>query len=152
MKHNNSSNMPANRLPAPCLVDNGIVVNKSDMLRLLRGLRQVRYIHKQDTEITNTGEGCVMEAFADPAQATLVANRSLYLNVHSFDYLEIVTTGAETSFVLVQDSRCLCLTPIAPTAEEMSVHPLDAAALEAIVTEALSASWDASLDDDRHFL
>ncbi len=152
MKDNNSSNMSANSLPAPCLVDNGIVINKSDMLRLLGGLRQVRYVHKQDSEITNTGEGCVMEAFADPTQATLVANRSLYLNVHSFDYLEMVTTSTETSFVLVQDNRCLCLTPIAPTAEETSGHPLDAAALEAIVTETLSASWDASLDDDRHFL
>ncbi len=91
-----------------------------------------------------------MEAFADPAQATLVANRSLYLNVHSFDYLEIVTTAEETSFVLVQDNRCLALTPIASAIEESSGHHLDAAALEAIVAEALSASWDASLDDERN--
>ena len=91
-----------------------------------------------------------MEAFADPTQATLVANRSLYLNVHSFDYLEIVTTAGETSFVLVQDNRCLGLTPIASAAEEDVSHRLDAAALEAIVAEALSASWDASLDDERN--
>ncbi len=145
MNHSNSSD-----LPAPCIVDNGIVVHKSDMLRLLRGLRRVRYIHRQDTEITSTGKGCVMEAFADPAQATLVANRSLYLNVHSFDYLEIVTTAEETSFVLVQDNRCLALTPIASAVEEDASHRLDVAALEAIVTEALSASWDASLDDERN--
>ncbi len=145
MNHKNSSD-----LPAPCIVDSGIVVHKADMLRLLQGLRRVRYIHRQADEITNTGEGCVIEAFADPQQATLVANRSLYLNVHSFDYLEMVTAGEETSFVLVQDNRCLCLTPIANAVEDRSAHQLDAAALEAIVTEALSASWDASLDDERN--
>ncbi|WP_121970790.1 hypothetical protein [Leptolyngbya sp. BC1307] len=145
MNHKNSSG-----LPAPCIVDSGIVVHKTDMLRLLQGLHRVRYDHQQDGEITNTGEGCVVEAFDDPQQATLVANRSLYLNVHSFDYLELVTNGEETSFALVQDTRCLCLTPIASPAEDRSAHQLDAAALEAIVTEALSASWDASLDDERY--
>ena len=150
MNHRHSSD-----LPAPCIVDSGIVVNKTDMLRLLRGLRRVRYVHRQECEITNTGEGCVVEAFCDPTQATLVANHSLYLNVHSFDYLELVTTGSgdtlETNFVLVQDDRCLCLTPIAQSTEEQIAKQLDAAALEAIVTEALSASLDASLDDDRNF-
>ncbi|MEL6779916.1 MAG: hypothetical protein AAFO06_21985 [Cyanobacteria bacterium J06597_16] len=153
MNHRKSSD-----LPAPCIVDSGIVVNKTDMLRLLRSLRRVRYIHRQDNEITNKGEGCVMEAFADPNQATLVANHSLYLNVDSFDYLEMVTnqrdteatTDTETTFALVQDNRCLCLTPINDTLDERSARQLDAAALEAIVTEALSASWDASLDDERN--
>lgn len=155
-------NQPSN-LPAPFIVDNGIVVQKSDMLRLLKGLRRVQYIHQQDGHITSTGEGCVMEVFADPMQATIVANRSLYLNVHSFDYLEIVTneqstgkpdtgeSGKETTtFALVQDGRCLCLTPLQSADEVPAAGQLDAAALEAIVTEALSASWDASLDDERN--
>ncbi|MEL6471767.1 MAG: hypothetical protein AAFQ74_18735 [Cyanobacteria bacterium J06623_4] len=141
----------SNDLPAPCIVDSGIVVHKADMLRLLKGLRRVRYIHRQDNEITNTGEGCVMEAFSDPNQATLVANRALYLNVNSFDYLEIVPNGGETTFALVQDGRCLCLTPIQNPSEERSHREIDVATLEAIVTEALSASWDASIDDDRNF-
>ena len=146
MNHNSPS-----QLPAPCIVDNGIVVNKADMLRLLKGLRHVRYIHRQDNDITSTGEGCVMEAFADPTQATLVANYSLYLNVHSFDYIEIVRGDQDTSFALVQDNRCLCLTPIAKEKEQPPHSEIDAATLEAIVTEALSASWDASLDDERNF-
>ena len=92
-----------------------------------------------------------MEAFSDPNQATLVANRALYLNVNSFDYLEIVPNGGETTFALVQDGRCLCLTPIQNPSEERSHREIDVATLEAIVTEALSASWDASIDDDRNF-
>lgn len=91
-----------------------------------------------------------MEAFADPAQATIVANHSLYLNVHSFDYLEMITFGEETTFALVQDDRCLCLTPLPNKPETASTTQLDAATLEAIVNEALSASWDASIDDERN--
>ena len=140
----------ASSLSAPCLVENGIVANKKDMLRLLKGLRRVRYIHKQDSEITNKGEGCVMEAFSDPAQATIVANHSLYLNVHSFDYLEMITFGEETTFALVQDDRCLCLTPLPSEPDTASTTQLDAATLEAIVNQALSASWDASIDDERN--
>lgn len=141
----------SSNLPAPCIVDSGIVVNKADMLRLLKDLRHVRYIHRQDDEITSTGEGCVMEAFSDANQATLVANHSIYLNVNSFDCLEIIPSGEETSFALVQENRCLCLTPVKRRCESQDRREIDAAALEAIVTEALSASWDASLDDDRNF-
>ena len=136
-------------LPAPCIVDSGIVVQKQDILRLLKGLHRVRYVYRQDDEITNTGEGCVIEIFCDPQQATLVANHSLYLNAHSFDYLELITQAGETSFVLVQENRCLCLTPLCDDKVERTAQ-LDAADLEAIVTEAIAASWDASLDDDRH--
>ncbi len=145
MNHNSSSH-----LPAPCIVDNGLVVHKVDMLRLLKGLRHVRYIHRQDNEITSTGIGCVVEAFSDPNQATLVANHNIYLNVHSFDYIELLTHKDETTFALVQDNRCLCLTPIVKAANRYAARDIDAAALEAIVTEALSASWDASIDDDRN--
>ncbi|PZO15725.1 MAG: hypothetical protein DCF25_13305 [Leptolyngbya foveolarum] len=137
--------------PAACIVDNGIVVQKQDMLRLLRSLRRVGYIYRQDDEITNTGEGCVMEAFCDPQQATIVANHSLYLNAHSFDYIEIITNctenGVETTFALVQENRCLCLTPLFEGKAD-KIAQLDAADLEAIVTEAIAATWDASLDND----
>jgi len=156
---------PSN-LPAPCIVDSGIIVNKVDMLRLLKGLSHVRYIYRQDDQVTSTGEGRIMEAFADANQATLVANHSLYLNVYSFDYLEMVSSGhtetantksiesetarARTTFALVQENRCLCITPIVKDTDRYASREIDAAALEAIVTEALSASWDASLDDERN--
>ena len=135
-------------LPAPCVVDRGIVVQKEDMLRLLRGLRKVKYIYRQDNGISSTGEGCVIEAFCDPNQATLVANHSLYLNVDSFDYVELTTQDAQTTFSLVQEDRCLCLTPINDSPSQGLMTQLDAADLEVIVNEAIAASWDASLDDD----
>ena len=138
-------------LPAPCLVENGIVVHKADIKRLLKGLRNVKYLHRQNKEITNEGEGRVMEVFCDPTQATLIANRSLYINVYSFDYAEMVTTAQTTTIALVQDDRCLCLTPTDDVSPVPDGSQLDAATLEAIVNQTLSASWDASLDDDRNF-
>ena len=92
-----------------------------------------------------------MEVFCDPVQATLITNHSLYINIHSFDYAEMITKSDKTTIVLVQDERYLCLTPKDNPNEAPASSQIDAATLEAIVTEALSASWDASLDDDRSF-
>jgi hypothetical protein len=139
-------------LPAPCLIDEGTIVNKLDMLRLLNDLGRVHYTHEQDNRITAQGEGYVVEVFSEPQQATLVANRSLYLNVHSFDYLKIgQLPNQESYFDLVQDTRCLRLVPLSNPLQEQTNRNLNAAALEAMVTEALSASWDACLDDDNNF-
>lgn len=139
-------------LPAPCLVDEGILIQKADMLRLLQDLGRVRYIHQQDNQVIRTGQGYIVEVFNNPQQATLVANRSLYLNVHSFDYLEMGRLSeTESYFDLVQDNRCLRLIPLTNPLQDQSDRNLNAAALEAMVTEALSASWDACLDDDGNF-
>ena len=62
----------------------------------------------------------------------------------------MVRSGDETRFALVQENRCLCLPPIVKDTERYTTREIDAAALEAIVTEALSASWDASIDDERN--
>jgi hypothetical protein len=54
----------------------------------------------------------------------------------------------ESYFDLVQDNRRLRLIPQSNPLQEQTVRNLNAAALEAMVTEALSASWDACLDDE----
>ncbi|MEO1400566.1 MAG: hypothetical protein AAFV72_04845 [Cyanobacteria bacterium J06635_1] len=149
MSSHHSSNID---LPAPCLVDEGLVVNKVDMLRLLSDLGRVRYLHEHDNQVTSQGEGYVVEAFSDPQQATLVANQSLYLNVYSFDYLKMGQVSEnESYFDLIQDNRRLRLIPLSNPLADQTTRNLNAAALEAMVTEALSASWDACLDDDTNF-
>lgn len=145
MSYPHSSDVP---LPAPCLVDQGVIVSKADMLRLLRGLGRVRYIHEQDEHTTSQGEGYVVETFSDPQQATLVANCSLYINVYSFDYLEMGLSEQAPYFDLVQVHRRLRLIPLSNPLQDQASRHFNAAALEAMVTEALSASWDACLDDD----
>ena len=76
-------------LPAPCIVDSGTVVNKQDMRRVLCDLGPVRYRYTQGDRCISEGEGYVVEVFSDPNEATLVTNHSLYLNICSFDYLEL---------------------------------------------------------------
>ena len=99
-------------LPAPCIIDAGTVVNKQDMQRLLADLSRVRYIHRQDGVLTGEGEGHVLEVFSHPQRSTLIANHALYLNVHSFDYLELgKSPEQEPWFDLIQEGRQLRLIP-----------------------------------------
>ncbi len=137
------------RLPAPCLVDSGIVVNKQDMQRLLADLGRVRYIYCHDQQVLSDGEGFVLDVFSDPAQSTLVANHTLYLNVHSFDYLELKRSPEDgTCFDLIQDNRQLRLIPLTNPLQDQTARGFNAATLEAVVAEVLSAGWDARIDDD----
>jgi hypothetical protein len=140
------------RLPAPCIVDAGIIVSKQDMQRLLADLGRVRYIYTQDDNLLSEGEGCVLEVFADPQQSTLVANHALYLNVYSFDYLELKKSVEQAPcFDLIQDSRQLRLIPVSNPLQEQTTRTLNAAALEAVVAEVLSANWDVRIDDEENF-
>lgn len=138
--------------PAPCIVDVGTVVNKRDMQRLLTDLSRVRYIHTQDGVVTSQGEGYVLEVFADAQRSTLIANHALYLNVQSFDYLELGRSDElESWFDLMQDTRQLRLIPLSNPLQEQQDRSFNAAALEAVVADVLSASWDVHIDDEEHF-
>lgn len=150
MSHDNFSRNA--RLPAPCIVDRGIIVNKRDMHRLLADLGRVQYFYRQDGKLISEGEGYVSEVFADPQRSTLVANHALYLNVHSFDYLELEQSPErETWFNLVQDMLHLQLIPLSNPLQEQNTRTLNAAALEAVLAEVLSANWDIRIDDEENF-
>ncbi len=137
------------QLPAPCIIDTGIIINKQDMGRLLTDLGRVHYIHTLDGKLQTEGEGCVLEVFADPNRSTLIANHALYLNVQSFDYLQLSQSSEkETYFDLTQDNRQLRLIPLSNPLQEPSSQQLNADALEAMVTRVLSAKWDVQMDDD----
>lgn len=144
MTHNSSF---GNHLPSPCIVDSGILVNKCDMQRLLSDLNRVRYIYQQDDRLLSAGEGQVMDVFADPQQSTIVTNQTLYLNVCSFDYLQIGHAEEKPCFDLIQDSRQLRLIPLTTPLQE-SAHHISTATLEAVVAEVLSANWDMRLDEE----
>lgn len=138
-------------LPAPCIIDTGTVISKQDMQRLLTGLHRVKYTHLQNGVPISEGEGCVIEVFADPQRATLVANHALYLNVNSFDYLELGRSADGSWFDLIHEGRQLRLIPLSNPLEEQRHQSLDTAALEAMVAEVISASWDAQIDDEEFF-
>lgn len=139
-------------MPAPCIVDTGIIVNKQDMQKLLADLGRVRYSYSQDGEMLNEAEGYVLEVISEPQRATMIANHTIYLNVHSFDYLELMRSPEdEACFALVQDNRQLRLVPLSNPLQEQTCRSLNAAALEAVVAEVLSASWDVRIDDEDGF-
>ena len=140
-------------LPAPCIISSGIVVNKSDMKRLLQDLAWVRYRHYLDGEEKSSGEGWIVEVFDDEQQATLVVNQSLYLNLHSFDYLHLKEAeDGKTYFELVQDNRVLRLDVAEnPNGGALNHKVVPDGALEEMVTQVLSARWDVQMDDDENF-
>jgi hypothetical protein len=141
------------RLPAPCIINTGIVVNKLDLRRLLADLGRVRYIYTQEGKLQSEGEGDVLEVFGNPHRSTVVANHALYLNVYSFDYLELKESPDQaTYFDLVQDTGCLRLIPLSTPLQEQATRNLNATALEAMMDQVLSARWDAEIDDDGHCL
>ena len=138
------------QLPAPCIIDSGTIVSKDDMKRLLNDLCHVHYIHTIDEELHSEGKGWILEVFNHPCQSTLIANGNLYLNIQSFDYVQLSKSpDRETCFDLIQDNRRLRLIPIINSKpEQASVKNIDAATIEAMVTEVLSARWDVQFDDD----
>ncbi len=137
-------------LPAPCIVDEGIVINQDDIKRLLADLCHVHYIHTVDGQVNSKGQGLIQEIFCDSHQSTLVANRKIYLNIQSFDYLQLSrSTDNLTCFDLIQDNRQLRLIPVSRIAQAQSISKnIDAETIEAMVTEVLSARLDVQFDDD----
>ncbi|MBW4651380.1 MAG: hypothetical protein KME06_22220 [Kastovskya adunca ATA6-11-RM4] len=144
-----SHHQPPHHLPSPCIIDTGIIVNKQDIGHLLSDLGRVRYIHSIEGKLHSEGEGCVMEVFTDVQRSTIIANHALYLNILSFDYLHLAQSPEqETYFDLIQDNRQLRLIPLSNPLQEQVTHRLNADALEAMVTQVLSAKWDVQIDDD----
>lgn len=140
----------ATQRPAPCIIDTGIIVQKDDMKRLLSDLGRVQYQHYLEGQLKSEGEGWVLEVFSHPTQSTVVANHTLYINLQSFDYLELTSTPEKVAcFDLYQDNRQLRLVPATRSNQEPDNNRrLDSDTLEAMVTQVLSAKWDVQFDED----
>ena len=141
--------LPDIQIPAPCIVNTGVVVNKHDIRQLLGDLGRVRYIYTQDNRVQSEGEGDVVEVFANPQRSTLVANQTLYLNICSFDCLELnQSSESQAYFDLVQESFRLRLIPLSTPIQERRERCLNATAIDVMMEQVFSAKWDAEIDDD----
>jgi hypothetical protein len=124
-------------------------VNKLDIRKLLSDLGRVHYTYTQANKLISEGEGDVMEVFANPQRSTLVANNALYLNVQSFDYLELKQSPQQQTYLdLIQEEMCLRLIPLSTPLQERRERNLNVIAIEAMMDQVLSAQWDAEIDDD----
>lgn len=142
-------------MSAPCIIDNGLIVNQEDLYRLLNDLGHVRYYHYLDGECSGQGEGYIVEVFHDNYQATLIANQTIYINLASFDYLQLETNQQQTHFNLIQEERTLSLVPVSsPLQDYQANQTLDPLTLEAILTDVLSAHSErqSNQEDDQDFV
>ena len=148
--------MDAHENQLQCIIDEGVLVHRRDMVRVLRDLGQVCYQDVVDGEVMRQGEGIIVEVSANDHASTVVVNKRLYLNVQSFDYLRLSCDEAGDSVLeLVSDHRSLRLLPLSdplrdrdqvlPDAEIASQNALDRL-LEDHLTEAYLDEMDEEED------
>ena len=136
-------------LPAPCIIDFGTIVDREDMKRLLNDLGRVRYVHTLDKTKQSEGDGWIQEVFSDSHRSTLVANGSIYLNIESFDYLQIQKSPEnQTYFDLIQDNRQLRLIPLSNSLQDLEGKKNLNSELEEMLTDVMSNKWDMHIDED----
>lgn len=133
----------------PCIIDQGIIVNKNDIQRLLSDLTYVQYVHSINGCPYSQGQGCVVEVFNEPISATIVANHGLYLNLQSFDYLQLgQSANGKAYFDLIQGDRQLRLIPLSNPMQEQLYPQINTEEIEAIFNQVLATKWDFQLDDE----
>ncbi|OGI08436.1 MAG: hypothetical protein A3I68_05755 [Candidatus Melainabacteria bacterium RIFCSPLOWO2_02_FULL_35_15] len=94
-----------------CLVEQGIIYSKRDMIRILRDLDRVLYVDLIDNASVANGEGYVVEVYANSYDSTLVFNHRLHINVNSFDFLKI-TSQPDKLVELISGHRIIKLKPL----------------------------------------
>lgn len=148
-----SSSPHGKPVAAPCIVDVGTVVDKRDMWQVLSDLAHVRYCYLQEGAKARCGEGLVLHVFADDRRSTLIVNQAIYINVFSFDYLELSQNpDQEVVIDLIQEGRQLRLIPLSSPMQDHSPQSLNSTALETVIADVLAASLDACLDDEEYYL
>ena len=119
-----------NKNKIQCIVDEGIVLNRRDMVRILRDLGQVRYEDLLDGVVKKRGEGFVAGVYANENASTIIVNKRLYLNVNSFDFMRLGLLGDdETTIDLVDDKRTIRLIPMSEAVHERQAFIVESAVI-----------------------
>lgn len=97
----------------PCIINEGTVFRKKDMLRALETLDTIRFEQVVDGQMISCGRAVIAGIFASRSSATLLVNSYIYLNINSFDYLRFfIGRQGETVVELTSDSMMLRLTAV----------------------------------------
>lgn len=97
---------------APCMINEGTLISKRDMVRALETLECVWYSDFFNNKLLSKGEGILLKVIACPDSSTIILNGSIFINVYSFEYLHFYPGKEDITTVdLVADSRVLRLTP-----------------------------------------
>ncbi|MDB5101622.1 MAG: hypothetical protein JWM80_6043 [Cyanobacteria bacterium RYN_339] len=96
-----------------CVVDEGILLNRRDMVRVLRDLGHVRYQDLVEGTERARGEGYIAGVYANQSNSTIIVNKRLYINVNGFDYMRLRRADENgTAIDLVDDRRTIRITPL----------------------------------------
>lgn len=96
----------------PCIVDEGLVVNRKDMVRILRDLGHVKYADIHGGVVRGEGEGFVFSVFDNYNRSTIFVNKRLYINVNSFSHIQLAKLEDGSSAIdLVESERTVRLLP-----------------------------------------
>ena len=101
-----------------CIVDEGILVSRRDMVRVLRDLGLVRYVDLLGGVPRSTGEGYVTSVVSNFSTSTIIVNRRLYLNVNNFEFIRLGVEEGQSVFDLVDHERTIRLFPMADALTE----------------------------------
>ncbi|HZD60782.1 MAG TPA: hypothetical protein VE439_10070 [Anaerolineae bacterium] len=135
---------------APCIVDEGTLINRKDMLRALETLESVKYTYIVDGDVISQGEGVVVKVFSSPETSTLVINGCLFLNILSFTYLRFFPHDNNlTTIELVGDSTILRLTPIEEDGGKLSRISREVFTASRFDEETPAELFDEGDDDER---
>ncbi|RJQ54568.1 MAG: hypothetical protein C4521_04170 [Actinobacteria bacterium] len=97
----------------PCIINEGTVFRKKDMLRALETLETVRFEQVVDGRMISAGQAIIAAVFASRGSATLLVNGYLYININSFDYVRFyINRTGQTVVELPSESMTLKLTAI----------------------------------------
>lgn len=100
--------MSKNPNVAPCIINEGTIFNKKDMLRALETFENINYEYIVDGQVVAGGTGELVKVFASKNSATMIINNCVFINVLSFNYLNFRTLeSGHTEVELMADSRIL---------------------------------------------
>lgn len=114
-----------------CIVDDGIVLNRRDMLRILRDLGHVRYHDLLEGQERARGEGFISGVYANQSNSTIIVNKRLYINVNGFDYMRLGSADDEEgpTIDLVEDRRTIRLVPLSDVLQERQPYIAEGAVI-----------------------
>jgi hypothetical protein len=118
-----------------CVVDEGIILNRRDMVRILRDLGHVRYHDLVEGTERARGEGYIAGVYANQSNSTIIVNKRLYIHVNGFDYMRLGRMDElDATIDLVDDRRTIRLVPMSdaladrqPYIAEATVIPVQGA-------------------------
>lgn len=119
---------------APCIVNEGTIINKRDMMRALRIYENVAFEDYVDGELMASSEGVMVDVFQCDECSSLFLKGAIFINVMSFNYLQLEVVEEKTNAKLVNKFRTIKISPIGAPAK-IVIEPDDDHIIDSLYDE-----------------